>query len=71
MHQSYFILIKPTKVYDTVILKDLINGKKILQILKILTLQKIILTDLNDLGAIHFLSFRDPCLGRDPYFKNY
>ena len=39
--------------------------------MKILILQKIVLTDLNDLGATQFLSLRDPCLGRDPYFKNH
>ena len=39
--------------------------------MKILILQKIILTDLNDLGATQFLSLREPCLGRDPYFKNH
>jgi len=28
------------------------------------------LTDLNHYVATHFLTLRDPCLGRDPYFKN-
>ena len=37
--------------------------------MKILILKKIVLTDLNH--ATHFLSLRDPCLGRDRYFKNH
>ena len=33
-------------------------------------LENRILTDLNHYVATHFLTIRDPCLGRDPYFKN-
>ena len=32
--------------------------------------KKFVLTDLNDLGPTHFSTFREPCLGRDPYFGN-
>ena len=45
--------------------------KEILQVVNILIQQKIFLTDLNHLGATDFLTLRDPCLGRNPYFKNH
>jgi len=32
---------------------------------------KIYSPDLNRLSATHFLTFRDPCLGRDPYFGEH
>ena len=53
-------------------LKDSLSGKEnILQTVKFLILQKIVLRDCNHLGATRFLTFCDPCLGRDPYFKNH
>jgi len=33
-------------------------------------IKKFVLTELNHLGATHFSTLRDPCLGRDPYFGN-
>ena len=50
-------------MYDSIILKDLINGKKKNSVgLENSDLAKTVLTDLNYLGAIHFLSLRDPYL---------
>jgi len=32
--------------------------------------EKFVFTDLNQLGATHFSTLRDPCLGGDPYLGN-
>ena len=54
MHQSFISLRwSQLNVYDAKILKDYRNGKKFADF-ENSDLQKVVLTDLNHLGAIHF-----------------
>ena len=59
-------------MYDAIILKDLTNGKKKNSAdFENSYLAKNRFDGFESPCATHFLSLCDPCLGRDPYFKNH